>query len=112
MLGGRDGSRNADTPSRLVGRRAFVTGAGSGIGRASALRLAAEGAAVAVLDVRDDAVQPVVAEIERGGGRAVGLAGDIRDEDAVRRATEAAAVAFAGLDVVVACAGITASGPT
>jgi NAD(P)-dependent dehydrogenase (short-subunit alcohol dehydrogenase family) len=97
---------------RLVGRRALVTGGGSGIGRASALRLSAEGAAVAVVDVRTGASQPVATEIEAVGGRALALTADVRDEASVAAATTAAASALGGLDTVVACAGITASGAT
>jgi NAD(P)-dependent dehydrogenase (short-subunit alcohol dehydrogenase family) len=77
----------AVTPGRYAGRVAVVTGAGSGIGRATARRLAAEGAAVACLDVALDAIESVAAEIGReaaeAGGRAVALPCDVTDEDAV-----------------------------
>ena len=58
---------------------AAVTGAGSGIGRAVALRFGAEGAAVVVADVLGDAAESVAKEIETGGGRAVGMAVDVSD---------------------------------
>ena len=97
---------------RLAGRRALVTGGASGIGRASALRLAAEGASVAVVDVRAGAADPVAAEVTAADGNAISLTCDVRDEGSVETATRAAADAFDGLDTVVACAGITATGAT
>lgn len=95
-----------------VRRRALVTGGGSGIGRACAVRLAAQEAMVAVVDVRSGAADPVVAEIEAAGGCAIPLVADVRDEASVEAATRSAADAFGGLDTVVACAGITATGAT
>jgi NAD(P)-dependent dehydrogenase (short-subunit alcohol dehydrogenase family) len=77
----------AVTPGRYAGRVAVVTGAGSGIGQATARRLAAEGAAVACLDVAEEAIQAVVAEINReaadAGGRAIDVRCDVTDEAAV-----------------------------
>ncbi|HEY1734739.1 MAG TPA: SDR family NAD(P)-dependent oxidoreductase, partial [Acidimicrobiales bacterium] len=66
-LGGPDPDRGTAaeylSPGRFAGKAALVTGAGSGIGRATARRLAAEGAAVACLDIAEDAVKTVAAEI-------------------------------------------------
>jgi NAD(P)-dependent dehydrogenase (short-subunit alcohol dehydrogenase family) len=99
-------------PRPLAGRRALVTGGASGIGRASVLRLAADGANVAVVDVRAGAAEPVAAEVTAAGGNAIPLTCDVRDEASVEAAVAAAAEAFGGLDTVVACAGVTATGST
>ena len=99
-------------PGRLQGRRALVTGAGSGIGRATVVRLAEEGAAVAAVDVRREAADDVAAAVVRAGGDAVALGADVGDEAAVAAAVAAGAQALGGLDTVVACAGITMVGAT
>ena len=80
----------AITPGRYTDKVAVVTGSGSGIGRATARRLAAEGAAVACFDLAEDAIASVAEEINReaaeAGGRAVALPCDVTDEDAVAAA--------------------------
>jgi meso-butanediol dehydrogenase/(S,S)-butanediol dehydrogenase/diacetyl reductase len=91
-------------------RKAFVTGGGSGIGRASALRLAEKGHAVAVMDLDPEAGERVAQEIRAGGGTAEAFAGDVREEAAVAAAIEGAAAAFGGLDAAVTCAGIESYG--
>ena len=89
--------------ARFAGRRAFVTGAGSGIGAAVARGLHAEGAEVVLADARLEPAQAVAAELggDGGDGRAAAVQLDVRDEDAVR-----AAVGGRTLDVLVNCAGI------
>lgn len=73
------------TPPRFDGRTAIVTGAASGIGRATALRLASDGASVGCLD-QADAVEETVAQIREAGGRATPAHVDVRDEDSVAAA--------------------------
>jgi NAD(P)-dependent dehydrogenase (short-subunit alcohol dehydrogenase family) len=89
---------------RLTGRVALVTGAAAGIGRATAKRLAAEGASVLVTDIADG--QPVVDEIEAAGGRAVFTPLDVTDEQAWDRAVQKAVDEFGGLDILVNNAGV------
>ena len=61
----------------VAGKAAVVTGAGSGIGRATALALAAGGAALCAVDLRPDTARAVAGEIERAGGRAIAAGGDV-----------------------------------
>jgi len=92
--------------NRLENRVALVTGAASGIGRATAIRLASEGAAVVVADLQDDKAAAVVAEIERAGGRAVAVHLDVTDEASWAPAVAASIEAFGGLGILVNNAGI------
>lgn len=87
--------------NRFDAKRAFVTGAGSGIGRAVAERLASEGAAVACVDLRG--ASETAAAI---GGDAIGLDCDVSDADAVFAAVNQAVEALGGLDVACNIAGI------
>lgn len=98
--------------TRLAGRRAIVTGGGSGIGRAVAHRLATEGAAVGVIDVRQDAADAVTAAIVAEGGKAFSGLADVGSERAVEAATTELAASLGGLDTVVACAGVAFPGAT
>ena len=95
-------------PKPLAGRIAFVTGAGSGIGRAIAHRLAAEGACVVVADVDADSAATVAAEIG-STDVAVPVTVDVTDSDQVVGAIAAAALAFGGIDLVVNNAGLSIS---
>jgi NAD(P)-dependent dehydrogenase (short-subunit alcohol dehydrogenase family) len=85
---------------KLAGKVAIVTGAASGIGRATALLMAREGAAVVVADLNGAGANTVANEIEAAGGRAVGQAADVADEASVVAMIEAAAKHFGGLDVL------------
>jgi glucose 1-dehydrogenase len=99
---------HAEAARLLTGRRALVTGAATGIGRGICLELAAHGAAVAVnhrASKREEA-RELVAEIERGGGRAIAVDFDVTVEEQVRRGFAEARSAFGGLDLLVNNAGV------
>ncbi len=95
---------------RLEGRRAVVTGGGSGIGRATSLRLAADGARVAVLDKRGALAEAVAKEIAAKGGEALALMCDVSAEALVESAVGEAAERFGGLDALFANAGTAGAG--
>ena len=91
---------------RLSGKRAVVTGAGSGIGRATARLFAAEGAQVLAVDKNEEQVQGTAALIQSEGHRAIGFTADVADEDSVKDYVAHALEAFGGLDVIYANAGV------
>ncbi len=90
----------------LSGKVALVTGAGSGIGRASAVRFAAAGAAVGALGRTEEEVRDTCAEIRSAGGRSIALTADISVEEEMRTAIDRLAGECGGLDVVFANAGV------
>ena len=92
--------------TRMQGALALVTGAGSGIGRATAIRFAAEGARVACVDRAAGAADETAATIKAAGGEAFGLAADVTDETACARMVAAAVQRFGGLTTVVNSAGV------
>ncbi|MFF8278452.1 bifunctional aldolase/short-chain dehydrogenase [Streptomyces lateritius] len=102
--------RRMPAPKPLAARVALVTGAGSGIGRAIAHRLAAEGTCVVVADL-DGEKAAAVAEELGGPDRAVAVTVDVTDEERVAAALDATVLAFGGVDLVVNNAGISLSKP-
>ncbi|MBB3017456.1 NAD(P)-dependent dehydrogenase (short-subunit alcohol dehydrogenase family) [Microvirga lupini] len=90
----------------LQGKVALVTGAGSGIGKAAALRLAREGAMVGVLSHTDDEIRKTTQEIEQAGGKAIPLVADVADENQMQKAMADLVQAYGRLDIVFANAGI------
>ena len=97
-------------PKPLATRVALVTGAASGIGKATAQRLAAEGACVVIADLDREKAQEAAAEIG-SSDVAVGVAADVSDADAVEAMVAAGVLAFGGLDLVVNNAGLSLSKP-
>ena len=91
---------------RLDGKTAIVTGGAQGIGRATALRFAAEGARVVIADLNPDGAKVVAAEIEGAGGEALGLALDVRRQEQVQAVVDTAVGRFGGVDILMNNAGV------
>ena len=100
--------KRAPKPKPLAGRIALVTGAASGLGKATALRLAAEGACVVVADRDLTGAQTVASEIGNSD-KAIGISMDVTDEAAISAAVAATNLAFGGVDIVINNAGISIS---
>ncbi|HEY9548233.1 MAG TPA: SDR family oxidoreductase [Kiloniellaceae bacterium] len=99
-----DPGRNA-AMNNLAGKVAIVTGASSGIGRATAKLFAEEGASLVIAARGQPGLEAVVAEIEGAGGQAVAVAGDVRDEALAQELVRTAVERFGGLDIAVNNAG-------
>src|SRR5579863_3256419 len=89
-----------ESDMRLADKIGIVTAAASGMGRAGALRFAQEGAAVGVVDLDEAGANAVAKQITDGGGRAIALAGDLRQDSFAREIVRRTANAFGGLDFV------------
>ncbi len=96
---------------RLEGKTAVITGGGSGIGRACAIRFAAEGAAVCAADLNLESAAETAHAIESAGGRALALQVDTTDEAASRSMVQRCVEAFGAVDIAVAAAGIGTARP-
>src|SRR5437867_4249015 len=97
-------------PRELSGRVALVTGATSGIGRATALRLAREGASVAVTGRREGLLEEVASEVRALGVGSLAVAGDAKDEAHAKDAVERTAKRLGGLTILVNNAGVIGTG--
>jgi NAD(P)-dependent dehydrogenase (short-subunit alcohol dehydrogenase family) len=93
---------------RLKDKRVFITGAGGGIGRATALKCAAEGAAVICCDISAPGAEATAQAVAQASGKAVPVTGDLADEAACEAAFAQGAAAFGGIDVLFNNAGICA----
>src|SRR5690242_21598692 len=91
---------------RLDGRVAFVTGAGRGIGAATALRLAEDGAKVALADIDAEGCEQVAAELERIGSKGLVVHCNVADSDNVEAAVQKTVDEFGRLDILVNNAGV------
>ncbi len=98
-------------PNSLDGTVALITGASSGIGEATAKRLAAEGAAVAVAARRLDRLETLVAEVESAGGKALAIEADVTDREQAEAAVARTVSELGRLDTLVNNAGVMLLGP-
>jgi len=95
----------------LKGKVAVVTGAASGIGKQIALTLSAAGAAVAIADLNQDGANAVAEEINKAGGKALGVAMDVTNEDAVNQGIDKVAAELGSVDILISNAGIQIVNP-
>src|ERR1700682_1483209 len=97
--------------TKLNGKAAVITGAASGIGKEIALTLAAQGAAVAIADLNLAGAQAVADEVKKAGGKAIGVAMDVTNEEAVNQGIDQVATEFGSIDILVSNAGIQIVNP-
>src|SRR5262245_61939577 len=97
---------------RLSGKRAIITGAGSGIGRASVLRFAEEGARVLAVDLVEAGVNETVERIGRAGGQAEAVVGDAADDATVAALVQKCVRDWGGIEAVYANAGVAGAPKT
>ena len=95
----------------LNGKVALITGAASGLGKAIAELYAQNGASVAIADINQAAADQVAAAINAAGGKAMGVAMDVTNEDAVNTGTDQVVAAFGGLDILISNAGVQIINP-
>ncbi|QNK03506.1 3-hydroxybutyrate dehydrogenase [Dyella telluris] len=95
----------------LDGKVALITGAASGLGKAIAELYAKNGAAVAIADINQQAADAAAAEINAAGGKAIGIAMDVTDENAVNAGTDKVVAQFGHLDILISNAGIQIINP-
>ncbi|MGO8948311.1 MAG: SDR family oxidoreductase [Ktedonobacterales bacterium] len=91
---------------RLTGKVAIITGASAGIGRASALALAAEGATLVVSGRRPERLSGLVDEISASGGQAIAVVGDSREEETARQVVDAAITSFGRISILINNVGV------
>ena len=96
--------------SEMQGKVALITGASSGIGQATALKFASNGAKVALVARRADKLAEMVGAIEADGGNARAIGADVTNEEDIERVVRETVAAFGGIDVLVNAAGIIATG--
>lgn len=92
--------------NRFTGKTILITGAGTGMGRAAALRLVEEGGQVALVGRRPEPISQLQSEIETAGGTAIAIACDIADNEAVAAAVQTTMTRFGKLDALFANAGV------
>jgi 3-hydroxybutyrate dehydrogenase len=97
--------------TNLNGKVAVVTGAASGIGKQIALTLSAAGAAVAIADLNQDGANAVAEEIKAAGGKAIGVAMDVTNEEAVNQGIDKVAAELGSVDILISNAGIQIVNP-
>ncbi len=99
-------------PGRLEGKTAIITGAASGIGKATALLFAKEGAKLALADIADPELQEVVDLITAGGGSAIAKATDVSDEEQVKELIDLTLESYSQVDILFNNAGVTGLYPS